>query len=433
MKKITNPYTFICFIVIIVYLSIAIFRDSINFYDAFIFICSISIVFLAINNINQMGIKFVNVFSVSYFGAIALNSFKLSIFQENKSFLDFYYFFMGPLLFVLIISYFENKTSKKSNRIKILSVLTEEQLTLMLLFAYLVTKIYIVSQTGIRLFDGNWDDTRLTLYIIPGVSALNDILMYILLMQIPMIKSNKFKLVLIVLIILLSGILMAKRGNIVRIFLFLFFYVLYNFKNKISLKNKLVVFLCIVIFFISFASIGNYRQKMRGIDNVNNIISQNLGVDLGTPVFNWVYAYIGINHDVMKQIFYEYPNTFSLKGLYLPLGRLVHGNQWVSNYYDYYKTHGINGFNASTFLSFYIADWGQLYFICLIIYGIILGFILRLCIFMRYHGGYIFLITFGSLLFFGNSFIMPTVFFSIIIGIFFRFFIYSGKNVFYKK
>lgn len=411
----------------------AIFRDSINFYDAFIFACSIFIVFLAINNMDQIGIKFVNIFSISYFGAIALNSLKLSIFQDNKNFIDLYYFFIGPLLFVLIILYFENKTPKIYKRIKILPVMTEEKLTFMLLFAYLVIKIYIISQTGIRLIDNNWDDTRLDLYIIPGMSALSDILMYVLLMEIPMIKSKRVKLVVVTLIILMSGILMAKRGNIVRIFIYLFFYVLYNFKNKISLKNKFLVLIFIVVFFISFASIGNYRQKMRGIDNVNNIISQNLGVNLGNPVFNWMYAYVGLNHDVMKQIYYEYPNTFSFKGLYLPLGRLIFGNQWVGNYYDYYKTHGINGFNASTFLSFYIADWGQLYFICLMIYGVILGFILRLCISLRYHGGYIFLITFGSLLFFGNSFISPTVFFSIIIGIFFRFFIYSKKNVFYEK
>lgn len=425
MKKYLNINIIIYFLLIIVYLTIAILNSNVDFFDAIIFVFAVSMVLFALNDLHLCGVNFTNVFAVSYFGALVLNSLRLSVFQEAKSFMDLYYFFLGPILFICIIRIFEKNTHRTEFK-KIFKhsaiIIKSRYLSIMFLIIYIATKSIIFYYTGVRFFDDAWLSSQSDKYVVPVLSGVNDIAMYLLLMQIPQIKNNKYKALLLVLVFVFSGVLMAKRGNMVRIFIYIFIYMLYSAKRKHIKKIKLSSILLLMLAISGFAYFGNFRQEIRGDGQVNETIASNLGVDLRSPVLNWMYAYIGLNHDVLKKFYYQYENNYSLKSVFLPFGRLLYGNKWVEEFYNYYSTHGINGFNASTYLTYFIADWGELYFVVLIIFGLIIGLLIKGCMFLNYDGGIILLTSFGSLSFFGNYLINPAVFLSLLIGMIVRYF-----------
>ena len=170
------------------------------------------------------------IYCLSYFGSLILNLLLLSPYQEPKTLADIYYLCIGPIILLIIMNYIEKKYAFNIS-LERYALKIEHIFTVFLFILYLSTKVYIYYNTGIRLFDGNLNDLEMNRYIIPGISGISDIVMYLLLMQLPCLQ-NKSRIIVIMSVMLLSGLLLAKRGNICRIIIFISitYCVLKNFK-----------------------------------------------------------------------------------------------------------------------------------------------------------------------------------------------------------
>ncbi|WP_230861035.1 hypothetical protein, partial [Vibrio harveyi] len=105
-------------------------------------------------------------------------------------------------------------------------------------------------------------------YSIPGISGVSAVLQWTLLVLVPFVKK-RYSIVAIMSIIVLSGILHVKRGDIMRVMLFLSIYSIskYLTKNKISI---MFIFKCLFVLGFTlfvFSAFGQYRLEARGGDS----------------------------------------------------------------------------------------------------------------------------------------------------------------------
>ena len=91
------------------------------------------------------------------------------------------------------------------------------------------------------------------------------------------------------------------------------------------------------------------------------------------------------------------------------------------------KLH-INGFNAATFLSRYIMDFGYFYFLELIMLGIYIGFIEKMAIYNKCKGVYAFILSLMLLYAFGEYSMVAYYVVAILFTIFLYSFIIKEEN-----
>ena len=166
----------------------------------------------------------------------------------------------------------------------------------------------------------------------------------------------------------------------------------------------------------------------RGWKDPATAISNLLESRTDNMVINWAYGYTGINFDVLKQEFIEKEKTEEFKALFLPVIRILGGNKAIEEYNKTINTRGLNDFNASTFLSYYIRELGLFYFIDVILTALIVILLDWLCCLVGFKGGRLFLLMMTALTFFGNYYIMPNLFFTMIIGIIYYAFVDTSNN-----
>ena len=200
----------------------------------------------------------------------------------------------------------------------------------------------------------------------------------------------------------------------VSMFIILFFFVAKP-KFQLSKKQILLFLLALVIVFGSFSFLGNYRQAARGSTNFE--ITEKINSRIDNDAINWVYAYSAFNFEVLNQTVISGTPTGEIKELVKPLTRLVNGNEAVAE--DVTTSFGINGINATTFLSPFIREVGGWYFAEIAVLALIVGVIGRICSSLNFVGGYSFLCMLTALTIFTDYYLQPVYFFSILLGIFF--------------
>lgn len=376
-----------------------------------IFMGAILGVCIGINEIRLQGGSLSNIFMISYFGGLAMNCFNISQLQEPKNWGDIYYFFVGPLIFYLILKNRDNKSIGFS--IKPIVKINPNRLGILLYFIYIIAVLYMFGKIGIRFTSDDWNSAESIYYTIPGVSGMVGAISWLLLILLPELKY-KYKIVFLI-TTLITAVLMAKRGDAMRIVLFAMMYVV-SMQKKMTAKTILRLIFAAIVGMIVFAEWGNYRQLQRGWDD-----SQTIGLLLESSVennvVNWIFAYIGINYDVMKQLYIDAPFTWDVQELFLPVIRVLGDASAVAEYYDSVNTHGLHGFNAVPFIAYFIHELGPLYIISVAILGGLVSLASNICTSLNIRGGNILLMMLTSMCFFGDYYLNVNTFFSLLLSI----------------
>lgn len=425
MKVRKNVILFSSIMTVIFILMFFIFNSSfengqISFLNRFTLIMSLFLVMIGLNSMTKKGINTYNAFLCTFYIFLAINTFNISSLQTKKSIEDVYYYFVGSLMFVLLLYWGENKVLKNGKIKSNLAFLSPECVVIILLAFYYFLFGYIFIKTGIRLFSGNYLSTGTSAFVLPGISGLVYLLMWILLMYVPHV-SVKLQLLIYVSTVVLSGICMVKRGDIMRITLFFILYYVYRLRNKIFSRKVLtrLVFLAF-IFLLGFISLGNIRSMLRNGgegsisdgSKINSFLESN--IDVGNLA--WIYSYSAINFDVLKLYTSQEPE-YSLRTIFLPITRIVDGSQGVVDYdtrVTVEQSKGLHGFNAATFMSNFITDLGLFYFIEIFILGIIIGLIIMFSKSNELIGIYVFNLMNVVMAVFGNYFTNPNYVFAMI-------------------
>ncbi|KAI4443426.1 hypothetical protein C824_005961 [Schaedlerella arabinosiphila] len=390
----------------------------------------------AMSNISTVGIKADNLFFLVFYGIVYLNQFDISQYQLPKDTQDFYYLSIGPILFGFFLRLSESRKKnridqyneggrKKSNGWKYIAI------------AYIVIMGYLYSKTGIRFFSGGFYSGQETDYIVPGLSGISYILSYMLLMQTPNMQ-RKEKILIVGMLVMTQGVFGVHRGEMMRIFIYIFIsYMCSKKENLINKKNisKIIVVLLVLVIF--FGVVGNYRQNT--IYEAENAITtfsitKKIKSRIDSSIINWIYAYTAINIDVLKASISMIPSNKNVKieFVFLPLDRLINGNSSVEEYYSRIDFGGISGINATTFLEPYIYDMGKLFFVELLIAGIVYS--LFLIYSKKYsRGTYYFIIMLISLTVFGDYMFSPNRFYAIIASLVFERCIERLENINEKR
>lgn len=406
-----------CFLTLLstlIYYKISIINIFISFSSAFVFLIAIFDFFI------ERNIKSYTLFCSIFFIGLYINTFMLSQYQEEKTIEDIYYLVLGPLLFSLILYFCETKKIK--TYFKHFPLINIEYLYVLILLSYIAIKIYIGMTLGWRisyllvstyLIDGDN-------FTMPGYSGVAAILQWLLLIFSSYTKKRYVLLATIA--IMVFSILHVKRGDIMRM---LFFFILqiivnyneikkYNIKRVKKIKKSIISI--VIISIVVFVYAGNLREEAKGVGTVESL-SQNIGIRDSSPFVIWFYGYLPMNYDVLR---YYYTTS----SLYEPSALLYLFMPEQDDEYGY----SINGFNASTFLRTFIIDYGEFYFIELLIFSLIIGFIIILCRKEKNKGTYVFVLLIISFFFFGNYFESRSIFFSILLSLIIFPFLKIEKN-----
>lgn len=424
-KKIVVAYIFL----VLIYFVYMIVGNS-WFFDMaslLIFMGALLAVFKGINDMRMKGGTLSSVFIVFYFFGLAMNCLNISALQEPKNLEDVYYFFVGPLIFYLILKNRENKSVGFT--FKPIMKINPNSLAIVLYAIYCIAELYMFSIIGIRFTSDEWSTAESIYYTVPGVSGLVGSISWLLLILLPEVKT-KYK-ILFILTTFTTAVLMAKRGDAMRIIIYAMMYVLLMYKEKIF-STKVMLRFCTIILgsIIIFSEWGDYRQLQRGWD-----VSKTVGLLLESSVennaVNWIFGYVGINYDVMKQFYIDKPFTGEMQEIFLPLIRIVGDSTVVKAYYDNMYIYGLNGFNAAPFIAVFIHELGPLYIINVAILAILVSVASNVCTSLNIKGGNVLLMMTTAMTFFGNYYLNVNIFYSLLISVL-LFGLIDIKNVDYK-
>ena len=365
----------------------------------------------AVWDIHEKGVNLSNVYVICFFGALLLNNLNISGLQKEKKIIDLYYFLFGPVIFLNILKLPEHLKIKIFKK----ACLNGDFICLILTILCILCKWDIFKQTGIRLISNSWLSTQSNVFIIPGRSGIANMLMWLTVMMFPIAKKKWIKILMAV-VPVLCCVLSAKRGDLMRIFIFYGIYWMGSYgKYFLTKRNFTRLIIIIFIMLISFGLIGNFRQKKRGWTTTT--IGTLLESKINNDIVNWTYGYTAINFDVLKQEYIDQDKNIEFKALLVPMMRLFEGNEAVENYYESYSTNGLNGFNAATFLGDFIRELGVFYFIDVVLLGLIVAGLDILCSISGFKGGHILLIMMVALTCFGNYILNVNLFFTLIVGV----------------
>lgn len=398
--------------------------ENFNGPNFLILLLSLIIFIFSVDSIKRNGIKSYNLFSAIYFLFLLLNTFNFSDLQLPKSLTDIYYFFTGPILFSLFLYLGEKINFRKGKIVKFFPLFNIEMVVVLVWIIYLFCNIYIYMTVGFRLLSDDllrYQDK--SEYIVPGFSGLVGLTLWTLVIMIPHVKK-RLSIPIIFSIILISGVLQFSRGNIFRVFLFLLLYFIIT-RRKDLFKRKFVIAIMVLIIVGSFlfAAFGDYRQYDSGNSfNISTLLESN--IDVG--VIDWIFAYSAINFDVLKLFINNNEPTYYPASILKPIERLITGNNEIELIASEVSKVSLNGFNASTFLSGFIIDFGPLYIIEVMLLGFILGVFISILNKFGYTGIYVFILTLITMTVFGNYFTSPVFLYAIVVS--FLLFLFSGKE-----
>ena len=370
--------------------------DSINKYNIinyFLYLISLVIVLFSINSIKKNNINSYNIFLLFFFGALFLNTINLSEKQFLKTSLDLYYILIAPLILFIFLYVVENIQIKK---IKLKSIkIHVDTFYIILLISYIFLKTYIGLKMGFKIEDYS-DISKIvsgTDYVIPGISGISVIIQWALVMLIPFVKK-RYSVIGIISIIVFSGILNVKRGDIIRVLLFLIFYSVYMkiYFKQLDLKNSMKGVIGISLFFTIFIMFGEYRMEARGAEP--GLIIEFLGSRIDSVSISWLYSYFAFNFEILQLHYADVPSYEMVH-----LSELFGSN--LSRESIGLETT-ISGFNAGTFIQPFIQDYGMLYFFEIILFSIILSILVYVSKKLDFIGLYIFILMLMSLLIFGD-------------------------------
>lgn len=405
----------------------SIFKNGqITYANQLIFIFSLLFLDIGVFFLYMKGLSNVSVFMIIYWGALSINTLHLSGAQSNKNFDDFYYFVIGGVTFSALLYFGEYILNLK--KIKIAKKISAKNISTFLLVCYIVMNLILFKKTGIRVFTGMIHSSQTERFIVPGISGIITMLMWILLMLIPFVSKRK-TIIIFCVTILFNGVLMFKRGDIIRILLFGILYYLFMHKNEI-LRGKIVkkiIFLFISVFIV-FSSMGNLRTKLRAAGsevNATEAINASLDSNINLREFGWLVGYTIINFDVLK-LYYNDDPAYKMDSVGLPVARLLGGNSKVNAFMNRRTdemNRGIHGFNAAPFQSNYIYDFGMFFFLELVVLGTLISIFISITKVYHLTGAYIFILLMTVLTIFGDYYTLPNYVFALATGIILTMFI----------
>lgn len=403
-------YSFFVIFIILLY-PILVF-DSINKTNPInfmMYIVSLVIFVYAIYSIKEKNINSYNIFLFGFFIALFFNTFNLSSKQFEKDLNDFYLFLVGPFVVFVILYISENV---KFNKMVVRTYIKVDVNTFYIgiIFFYMILKLYIGLSVGFRVFEYG-DITQIQSgdkFKVSGITGLAVIFQWMLLIFAPYVK-RKYIFIGIVSIIIFSGFLDVKRGDLVRIFIFfLIYWYFLNYKmNKINSKKIFFIATSLLLFIYLFSLYGEYRLLERG--GYEGIIKDYLGSQIDSILVSWIFSYLALNFDVLKLYFdvtpqYEITHFFSF--FMHDVDRIAFGMETT-----------ISGFNATTFIQPYFLDFGYFYWLEVILVFSILGALIIVAKKINFVGIYIFFLMLLFLMLFGDYFVNRTMFLTIITSI----------------
>lgn len=382
-----------------------------------ILILALCILFISngIRDMKRNGVDVSNIFICFYCLVLATNCLNISDLQKPKTIKDIYFYFVGPCIFYSIFC----KIKKIKVPVKISCIYVKPDYIGWLILSFsIITRLRIYLKFGIRFLSNTWQSSQIKNFTEAGGSGITEMLMWLSIMLIPVV-NKKLKIVTIAFAVTVS-VLNVYRRNLILIFIYIVIYIISkNVRKAFTLKNMSRLILITLSVLIVFSIFGNYRQKQRG--EINFGIGSVLESHVQSDVVNWVYGYSSINFDVLKQNFIDQSPSWKFQELTLPFKRLFGGSKAVSDYYDSVsdsmREHGLRGFNASTFLSAFIREFGYLYIFQIIILSLFVGILYLLCKIVNFQGGIIFLCMMTSMLIFYDYFLDINLLFSLLIGI----------------
>lgn len=399
---------------------ISISKGKIDFANVIIFSLSMLIVMIGVHRLKD-GMTISSLFMVAFFCTLSFNNLNLSYLQDYKSLKDIYFFFAGPLFFIICTSLRFKGTVKSSKfGINILWVTT------MIFAVHLLAQSYIFGEAGVRFLSNDWLSLSSYKYVIPGISGIVDITRWLCLMFFCETKNKYLKWLIVISLIVFAG-LNAKRGDIMRILFFLGIWYFYGREKTIKNIKMKVLMICL-IGCVALGILGNYRQAKRGWEKGQLSLMAESVVDNDFLV--WTYTYSAINFDVLKAAFIdgEYNSGIGLDPLMTPVIRLTGGSNAVLEHSRQYETKGLKGFNASTFLGVFIRDAGYFYIIGVVILGIILSFFESLCLSNGWIGGHVFLLLLTVLAIFGNYYVNVSYVYAFFLYVFLQMIVCSSST-----
>lgn len=355
-----------------------------------------------------------NTFLTFFYFGLALNCLELSGLQTEKKVIDIYFYFVGPLVFVSIIRLIERVKFRKLKRIKPLNI-KGEYIALLVFVIYLVLKLMVFKTTGIKYLDSNFSMSDNSEYAVTGVTGVCNMFM---LMSLMFLNEQKgvIRVIIIGTVLLFECVFMVSRGQLIKVFAFLLMYFLlnqdvlktlgksiYEKTNKVlSKRNKRIIVIVGVAVLLAFSYMGQYRQSVRS-NGVYNILTVT-DLKINSIPLAWFYSYYPLNFEVIREYYGSsmtvlgYPST-----ILMPIVRLVLNDSqaYIEMMNASSKLH-INGFNAATFLSRYILDFGYFYFIELAILALYIGVVEKIAINRNAKGVYAFLLSLVLLYSFGD-------------------------------
>jgi len=394
------------------FLYIFIVFESINKYNSInflLYIISLIVVVFSIYSIKKKNINSYNIFLLFYFFALFLNTINLSSKQFLKTPEDLYYFLLSPFIVVIFLYISENIQVEKLS-LKNVVKFNVNSVYVVLLTSYILLKLYIGMKMGFRIMDYS-DISRIVSgsdYVIPGISGISVILQWTLVILIPYVKK-RYSILAIISIIILSGILNVKRGDIIRLLIFLLIY--YTFikiqLHQLTSKKIIHLFVYISIFIAIFIVFGQYRMEARG--GTDSIIIEYLGSRIDTPSVAWLYSYFAFNFEILK-LNYAIPASYSF----------IHLNEIFGASLSR-ETLGlettISGFNASTFIGPYVLDFGRFFFFELFFFSVLISLLILIIRKIDFLGLYIFIAMLMSLMIFGDYLVNRAMIMSIIFAL----------------
>ena len=422
-RRITKIFLIVQFLSLMIFIAcnVQFVNGQFDVCNLLIWLLSSICVFWSIQNIKENNINACNIFMLVFFFFLHLNTYKMGKIQIDSDYLDLYYYFLAGVSF--ISGLFVGKLfimNEKKNVKKI--YFSTENIVAVILIIYLCVYLIIFKQTGIRLFSKVYNNinNEAEIFVIPGLTGLASMLTWLLLFYLPHVKKI-WKVLIIMSTLLLYGVMMFSRGNIMRIFVFcVVCYMCYLKTDLFTRKNIIKFFGIAILSVILFALLGTIRQSLRWDKDSASVIefynNEFLNINIGNLF--WIWGYTIINFDVIK-MYYNFESPYQIQTLVSPLQRFVDKasyeqflNRAAQNEYKY----GLGGFNASTFLTNYIIDLKEFFFIEVFILGVIVGIFTWYAWKNKFIGIYSFILTLIILMIFGDYFMNPNFLFTLIFG-----------------
>lgn len=382
--------------------------ESDNYFNPvniFLYVLSGVLLLWALSSVCIDNINGVNVFVVFYFGSMFFNTFNLSEKQHYRELIDIYYFMLAPLILIFFI-YWAERVKVNTRNISIGFKFEVNKLYLFILSIYISLKLYIGFKVGFRIMDYG-DVTMIPSgdrYTIPGISGVSAVLQWTLLVLVPFVKK-RYSALAVVCIIVLSGILHVKRGDIMRVMLFLSIYSIskYLSSNKVSTSFLIKCFSFLFLILLTFTIFGQYRLAARGGDA--SVILTYLGSRVDSVLVAWVYSYFSFNFEVLK-LYFDIEPVYNFTHILSPF----------ISFGDTPTVGGvtISGFNAATFIAPIILDFGVFYPIELVFYSLFISLSIVSFRVLGFSGARYFIYTMLALMIFGDYFYERSIILSII-------------------